>query len=77
MNETVFYRKTIQKYAASDAAVKAKACAPVERKGYPWKRVLLPVAACLVLLCGTVLVIPSARAEVLSWFRGNDPGEYL
>ncbi len=43
-----------------------------------WTKLLLPIAACLVLLCGTVFAIPSARAEVLSWFRSMNPAtDYL
>ena len=46
-------------------------------EGIAWKRILLPVAACLVLVCGTVLLIPSARAEVFRWFGISRPQEYL
>lgn len=43
----------------------------------PWLKILLPVAACLVLLCGVVLAIPSARAEVARWLRIERPAQYL
>lgn len=46
-------------------------------EGIVWKRILLPIAACLVLVCGTVLLIPSARAEVFRWFGVSRPQEYL
>ena len=48
-----------------------------EKKPIAWTRILLPIAACLVLICGTVLAIPSARAEVLSWFGISRPADYL
>lgn len=48
-----------------------------QKKPIAWTKILLPIAACLVLLCGTVFAIPSARAEVLSWFRGGGPENYL
>lgn len=42
-----------------------------------WTKILLPIAACLVLALGTVFLIPSARAEVLSWFGVSRPADYL
>lgn len=48
-----------------------------QRKNIAWTKILLPIAACLVLAVGTVFAIPSARAEVFSWFRGSGPKEYL
>ena len=48
-----------------------------QKKPVAWAKILLPVAACFVLLCGTVLAIPSARAEVFSWFRVSRPADYL
>ncbi|MBR0435830.1 MAG: hypothetical protein IJK12_01145 [Clostridia bacterium] len=48
-----------------------------QRAKIAWTKVLLPIAACLVLLCGTVLIIPSARAEVARWFRIESPEQYL
>ena len=50
-----------------------------ERQKTPiaWTKILLPIAACFVLLCGTVLLIPSARAEVARWFRVERPEQYL
>ncbi len=37
----------------------------------------LPIAACIALALITVFAIPSARAEVLSWFGAKTPEEYL
>ena len=48
-----------------------------QRKPVAWTKILLPIAACLVLAVGVVLTIPSARAEVLSWFHADRPEEYL
>ena len=48
-----------------------------QKKPVAWTKILLPIAACFVLLCGTVLLIPSARAEVLSWFGISTPQDYL
>ena len=77
MKETEFYQKMIDKYAVDDFSVTTRACAPIVRKRRAWKRVLLPFAASLVLVCGTVLLIPSARAEVFRWFSATRPEEYL
>ena len=48
-----------------------------QRKPVAWTKILLPIAACLVLAVGVVFTIPSARAEVLSWFHADRPEEYL
>ena len=48
-----------------------------QKKPVAWTKILLPVAACLVLICSTVLAIPSARAEVFSWFGISTPQDYL
>lgn len=48
-----------------------------QKKPVAWAKILLPVAACLVLLCGAVLAIPKARAEVFSWFGVSRPADYL
>ena len=48
-----------------------------QKKPVAWTKILLPIAACFVILCGTVLLIPSARAEVFSWFGVSRPADYL
>ncbi|MBQ6234782.1 MAG: hypothetical protein IJK54_02610 [Clostridia bacterium] len=48
-----------------------------QKKPVAWTKILLPIAACLALVCGTVLLIPSARAEVFSWFRSNTSSETI
>ncbi len=47
------------------------------KKPVAWAKILLPVAACLVLAFGVVFAIPSARAEVFRWFRIERPEQYL
>ncbi len=47
------------------------------RESIGWQRVLTPLAASLVLLATVVFAIPSARAEVLSWFGITRPEQYL
>ncbi len=46
-------------------------------KRVAWTKILLPIAASLVLLCGTVLAIPQARAEVFRWLHIERPEQYL
>lgn len=48
-----------------------------QKKPVAWTKILLPIAACLVLLCGVVFAIPSARAEVLRWFRSAHSADYI
>lgn len=63
-------KESIRRAVLSEAPAKQK-------KPVAWTRILLPIAACFVLLCGTVLLIPSARAEVFSWFGVSRPADYL
>ncbi len=63
-------KESIRRAVLSNAPQKKKT--PVA-----WTKILLPIAACLVLLCGTVLLIPSARAEVFRWLRIERPEQYL
>ena len=56
----------------------ALAAQPEKQKNpIAWMRIVLPIAACLVMVCGSALLIPSARAEVFSWFGASRPAEYL
>ena len=48
-----------------------------QKKTVAWTKILLPIAACLVLALGVVFTIPSARAEVFSWFGVSRPADYL
>lgn len=46
-----------------------------EHRAFPIRRILIPVAACLAALIIAVFAVPSARAEVLSWFGIARPAE--
>ena len=48
-----------------------------ESRTFPWKRLGMAAAALLLLFGATVMAIPSARAEVLSWLGITNPSEYL
>lgn len=49
-----------------------------ERSGFPWQKVAMTAAACVLLLCTVVIAIPSTRAEVLSWLGIiSRPQDYL
>ena len=76
MNEHDFYKKMIHDRAVNDALVKARATRPT-RTSFAWRRAAAYAAAFLVILVGTVFLIPSARAEVLSWFNVSTPQDYL
>ena len=54
-------KESIRRAVLSEAPAKQK-------KPVAWTKILLPIAACLVLAVGTVFLIPSARAEVVQWF---------
>ncbi len=84
MKETKLYHTALEMTLLNGRNRKAeldKQVAAMERKSYeersfPWRR--LGMAAALVLLFGaTVMAIPSARAEVLSWLGITQPSEYL
>lgn len=72
MTEHDYYQSMIREHAVDDAAVKAKARASSGTKQYVWRKAAAIAAVCAVLLIGTVLAIPSARAEVLKWFDNPD-----
>ena len=49
-----------------------------DRNIFPWQKALMTAAAMVVLLIATVMAIPSARAEVLSWLGIiTRPQDYL
>ncbi len=77
MREKTFFERMIQTHAVDDAAVMKRAAAPVPRRQRTWKRAGLIAAACAAVLIGTVMLIPSARAEVMRWFTATRPEEYL
>lgn len=67
-------RELVHKEAIRAAVLNAK---PQQRTGIVWTRVLLPIAACLVLAFSVVIAIPEARAEVQRWFHIESPEQYL
>lgn len=76
MNEHDFYKQMIHDRAVNDVLVKARATRPT-RTSFAWRRAAAYAAAFLMVLVGTVFLIPSARAEVLSWFNVSTPQDYL
>ena len=76
MNEHDFFKQMIHDRAVNDAAVKAKAEMQTKRT-VSWRRPVAIAAAALAVIVGTVFLIPSARAEVFSWFRVSRPADYL
>ena len=76
MNEHEYFKKMIHDRAVNDALVKARA-KHVTRTAIPWRKTAAIAAASFALLIGTVFLIPSARAEVLSWFGISTPQDYL
>lgn len=76
MNEKEYFKKMIHDCAANDALVKARA-KYTTRKTFAWTKALGIAAIACAVLIGTVFAIPSARAEVLSWFGVSTPRDYL
>ena len=76
MNEHDFFKKMIFDHAVNDAYVKARTKYATPR-GFAWRKAVSIAAAAFVVLVGTVFLIPSARAEVLSWFGVSTPQDYL
>ena len=86
MKESKFYRKALDMSLLDGQELKARldertaaiSEKTYERTGLPRRKVILAACACLVLLCTTVMAIPSARAEVLSWLGIiSRPQDYL
>ncbi len=86
MKETKFYQKALNMSLLDGKAVKAALNEQIAREpkkaretaGFPWRRAGMVAAAILVLFVTTVMAIPSARAEVLSWLGIiTRPDEYL
>lgn len=79
MNESDFYKTVVQQEIADDGAIRRYAKSAVRRKPV-LRRVLVPalsVLGALLLVFGVTMAIPSARAEVLSWFKPTTAGEYF
>ncbi|MBR2605333.1 MAG: hypothetical protein IKE11_06570 [Clostridia bacterium] len=76
MKEHDFFKKVIYDHAINDAYIKARTKYATPR-GFAWRKAVSIAAAAFVVLVGTVFMIPSARAEVLSWFGITTPQDYL
>ncbi len=76
MKEHDFFKKMIYDHAINDAYIKARTKYATPR-GFAWRKAVSFAAAAFVVLVGTVFLIPSARAEVLSWFGVSTPQDYL
>lgn len=77
MNEKDYFASLIEERVVDDARIKAKACAPIPHRGFEWRRAAAIAALTAAVLIATVFAIPSARAEVLSWFGVSTPQDYL
>ena len=86
MKESKFYHRALDLSLLDGKAVKAALDKEIARKttkgreriGFPWRKVGMAAAACLLLFVTTVMAIPSARAEVLSWLGIiSRPQDYL
>ena len=76
MKEYDFYKKMIRDNVVNDAMVKARIKTQTGSK-VVWKRAVAIAAFSLAVLAGTAFAIPSARAEILSWFHVSTPQDYL
>lgn len=80
MNEQEAYQTIVKHLIADDDAIKHSVRMDAPQKRTAFDRVLTPVLTVLcslLLVCGVVMTIPSARAEVLSWFAPSSAREYL
>ena len=77
MNETNAYHDLIQENIVRDEDILRCARTAKQPKHVPVRRVLIPILTAAVIALGLTMAIPSARAEVLSWFRPRSAGEYL
>ena len=86
MKESKFYHRALDLSLLDGKAVKAaldkeiagKTTKGRERIGFPWRKVGMAAAACLLLFITTIMAIPSTRAEVLSWLGIiSRPQDYL
>ena len=86
MKESKFYHRALDLSLLDGKAVKAaldkqiarKSTKGQERIGFPWRKVGMAAAACLLLFITTIMAIPSTRAEVLSWLGIiSRPQDYL
>lgn len=76
MNEKEFFQRVILDRAVNDTTV-MKNAAYQQKNTVAWRRTAAIAALCFAALIGAVFLIPSARAEVLSWFGVSTPQDYL
>lgn len=77
MNEQEIYREIIQDNLVDNDRILLHARAQKRTSRIAWRRVLIPVLTALAIACGLVMAIPTARAEVLSWFLPSSVRDYL
>lgn len=83
MKETKLYHTALEMSLLNGRDMKAaldkqiSAVRQETERSFPWRRLVMAAAALLLLLGTTVMAIPSARAEVLSWLGITRPSEYL
>ena len=86
MKESKFYHRALELSLLDGKNVKSalekdivrKSTRGRERIGFPWRKVGMAAAACLLLFITTIMAIPSTRAEVLSWLGIiSRPQDYL
>ena len=76
MNEHDFYKQMIHDRTVNDAMIKARIKTQAGGS-FAWKRAAAIAAFAFAILVGTAFAIPSARAEILSWFHVSTPQDYL
>lgn len=79
MNEQEAYKTVVKNQIVNNDAVRRGARTAAQEKRSAsgvWRPVGIALAA-LLLVCGVVMTIPSARAEILSWFGMQPPSDYL
>ena len=78
MTEREFFNKSVLDHIVDHDRILRGAVLPKTGRGYGTRRALYLIAACVLCVVLTVVCIPKARAEVLSWFGwSTTPGDYL
>lgn len=77
MNEQNLFQSIIHDSIVDDDAILIRARTQPTRNRLVRRRVLIPVLSALIVGLGLVLAIPSARAEVFSWFAPTNVKEYI
>ena len=80
MNEHDFMKNMVRNRIVNDDRIKRGAKIGAEETKRRLRRALIPALTAvgsIAVLIGVTMSIPSARAEVLSWFQPKTPGEYI